>query len=110
MVGALAALVFANVAQIAVGIAGIDPSPPADALPLIAATATLGIAAIPMVRTGQRAGAVLGIAFCIMSMIGMGPHKLFLEDGAVIAPMVIVGFVFEIVVIRAAVAVLRNRA
>ena len=32
-------------------------------------------------------------------MVGMGPHKLFLENGGVIAPMALVGFVFELVFI-----------
>lgn len=107
MVGALYALIAANVTQIAAGLAGADPSPPANVLPFIAATAALGIAAVPMVRAGARHGYFLGIAFCLLSMVGMGPHKLFLVDGLTIAPMALVGFGFELAFIGAAVRELR---
>jgi hypothetical protein len=110
MLGALYALIAANAMQIAAGLATIEPSPPAAVLPFIAATAALGIAAVPMVRTGRRGGYLLGIAFCLVSMIGMGPHKLFLEDGLIIAPLALVGFTFELVFIRAAVGALRGRS
>ena len=58
--------------------------------------------------SNQRAGYVLGIAFCLLSMIGMGPHKLFLEDGATIAPLALVGFGLELTFIRSAIASLRS--
>jgi hypothetical protein len=38
----------------------------------------------------------------------MGPHKLFLEDGGVIAPMALAGFAFEVLFIVYAVRSLRN--
>ena len=103
-------LILANTMQIAAGIAGIDPSPPSVLLPFIATTAALGVAAVPMVRANRRAGYLLGIVFCAVSMVGMGPHKLFLEDGLVIAPMALVGFGFEITFIRLAVVALRGRS
>lgn len=109
MLGALYALILANGVQIAAGLAGIDPSPPSDVLPMIAATAALGVAAVPLVRAHQRMGYLLGITFCLLSMIGMGPHKLFLEDGAVIAPLALVGFGFEVAFIRTAILALRGR-
>ncbi len=96
LVGSLQALLVANFVQIAAGLAGADPSPPADVIPGIAATAVLGIAALALVRAGDRLGYYLGIVFCLASMIGMGPHKLFLADGGVIAPLALVGFAFEI--------------
>lgn len=108
MVGCLQALIVANLVQVAAGFAGADPSPPADVVPSIAATALLGLAALPMVRVGSRLGYQLGIAFCLVSMIGMGPHKLFLEDGGVIAPMALAGFAFEVLFIVYAVRSLRN--
>lgn len=109
MLGSLYALILANAVQIAAGLAGINPSPPVEVLPLVAATTAFGVAAVPLVRAGDRAGLLLGIAFCALSLIGMGPHKLFLEDGAVIAPMALAGFGFEIVFVRAAIQSLRDR-
>lgn len=107
MIGSLQALIVANLVQVAAGFAEADPSPPADVIPLIAATALLGLAALPMVRAGERLGFQLGIAFCLISMIGMGPHKLFLEDGGVIAPVALVGFALEVAFIGYAVRQLR---
>lgn len=109
LLGALLAVVAANAVQIAAGLAGVDPSPPADVLPLIAAMALIGVAAIPLVRAGERLGLWLGIACCTTSMIGMGPHKLFVEDGAAIAPLALVGFAFAVVFIRTAILSLRDR-
>jgi hypothetical protein len=110
MLGALCAVIFANLVQIAAGLAGVDPGPPADVLPLIAATAALGVAAVPMVRSGDRGGLWLGIACCTVSTIGMGPHKLFLDDGLTIAPMALIGFGFQVAFIRAAALTLRDRS
>ena len=107
MVGCLQALIVANLIQVAAGFAGVDPSPPLDVLPGIAATAMLGLAALPMVRGGERLGYQIGIGFCLASMVGMGPHKLFLEDGGVIAPLALVGFAFEVLFIVHAVRALR---
>lgn len=109
MLGALAALIVANAVQIAAGLAAIDPSPPTQVLPLLAATLAVGAAAIPMVRAGARAGLHLGLAFCSLSLIGMGPHKLLLENGLVLAPLTMTGFVFEIVFVTAAIRELRRR-
>lgn len=108
MLGALYALILANAVQIAAGMAQLDLSPPIEVLPLLAATVALGVASVPMVRAGHRHGLLLGIAFCALSLIGMGPHKLFLEDGLVIAPMALTGFTFEIVFVRAAIQALRR--
>lgn len=109
MVGSLQALIVANLVQVFAGFAGADPSPPSAVVPGIAATALLGLAALPMVRDEGRLGYQLGIGFCLASMIGMGPHKLFLEDGGVIAPMALVGFAFELLFIFHAVRALRGR-
>ncbi len=109
MVGCLQALVVANLVQVAAGFAAADPSPPAEVVPGIAATALLGLAALPMVRAGLAAGFRLSILFALVSMVGMGPHKLFLADGGVIAPMAIVGFALEVVVVVVAVRSLRGR-
>ena len=109
MIGCLQALVVANLIQVAAAFAGADPSPPAEVVPSIAATALIGIAAIPMVRSARRLGYLLGIAFCLISMVGMGPHKLFLADGATIAPMAIIGFGFEVLFIVHAARAIRER-
>lgn len=110
MLGALYALVFANLVQLASGLAGIDPSPPPNVLPFIAAIAALGITAIPLVRDDEPTGSFVGIAFCLVSMVGMGPHKLFLEDGLIIAPLALVGFALEVIFIRTALLRLRRRS
>ena len=107
MIGCLYALIVANLVQVLAGFTGADPSPPADVVPGIAATALLGLGALPMIRDRQPAGYKLGIAFCLASMVGMGPHKLFLENGGVIAPMALVGFAFEVVFIVHALRALR---
>ena len=108
MLGALYALIVANTVQIGAGLAQLDLSPPEAVLPLLAATIALGVAAVPLVRTGSRSGYVLGIVFCTLSLIGMGPHKLFLENGLAIAPMALTGFAFEIVFVREALRALRR--
>ncbi|MEM8747409.1 MAG: hypothetical protein AAGF91_11965 [Actinomycetota bacterium] len=109
MISALVALIVGHLLQLAAGFAQVEPFPPGDVLPMIGATVALGAAAIPLVRAGQRAGLMLGIAFCALSLIGMGPHKLFLENGSVIAPIALMGFAFEIVFVRAAILELRRR-
>lgn len=109
MVGCLYALIMANLVQILAGLAGAHPSPPADVLPGIAATAMLGLAALPMVQVGERRGYQLGIVFCLASLVGMGPHKLFLDDGGVIAPMALVGFALEIAFTVSAIRALRSQ-
>lgn len=110
MLGCMYALIVANLVQVLAGFAAADPSPPAAVVPGIAATALLGLGALPMVRGGQTAGYKLGIAFCLASMVGMGPHKLFLENGGVIAPMALVGFAFEVVFIFHAIRALRAQS
>lgn len=107
MIGCLQGLVLANLIQVAAGFMGADPSPPSEVVPGIAATALLGLAAIPMVRASDRLGYRLGIGFCLASMVGMGPHKLLLDNGGVIAPLALVGFAFEILFIVHAVRALR---
>lgn len=108
MLGSLGALLLANGMQIAAALAKLDVSPPVDVLPLLAATMAIGIAAIPLVRAGQRQGLVLGLVFCALSLIGMGPHKLFLENGTVIGPLALTGFAFEIAFARTAIRSLRD--
>lgn len=108
MLGALYALILANAVQIAAGLAQLDLSPPVEVLPLLGATVALGVASVPLVRAGQRQGLLVGIAFCALSLIGMGPHKLFVEDGLILAPMALTGFTFEIVFVRAAIQALRS--
>ena len=107
LIGTLQALIAANAVQIAAGFANADPSPPAEVVPGIAATAVLGIAALALVRVGDRFGYYLGIGFCMASMIGMGPHKLFLADGGSIAPLALVGFALEVTFIVHALRLLR---
>ena len=109
MLGALYALIVANSVQIAAGLAQLELSPPEAVLPLLAATVAFGVAAVPLVRSGDRSGYVLGLVFCTLSLIGMGPHKVFLEDGLAIAPMALTGFAFEIVFAREAIRALRNQ-
>lgn len=108
MVACLQALVLANLVQVGAAFAGAEPSPPADVVPGIAATAVLGLAAVSLVRESARLGYVLGIGFCLASMVGMGPHKLFLADGGVIAPLALVGFAFEVLFIVHATRALRS--
>jgi hypothetical protein len=108
MLGCLQALVVANLVQVAAAFAGVEPSPPSAVVPGIAATAVLGLAAIPLVRDSVRLGYGLGIAFCLASMIGMGPHKLLLDDGGVIAPLALVGFALEVLFIVHATRALRS--
>jgi hypothetical protein len=69
-----------------------EPHPPLSLVPFIAATAALGVAALPLLRAGLRAGSLAGVAFALVSMISFGPHKLLLGDMPDIAPAVIVGF------------------
>ncbi len=108
MIGCLYALIVANLVQVLAGFTGADPSPPSAVVPGIAATALLGLGALPMIQDRHPAGYKLGIAFCLASMVGMGPHKLFMENGGVIAPMALVGFAFEVVFIIHAVRALRS--
>ncbi len=107
LVGSLNALIAANLIQVLAAFSDADPSPPPSVVPAIAATVLLGIAARPMVIDGDRLGYKLGIGFCLASMVGMGPHKLFLDDGLVIAPMALVGFSLALVFIAQALRALR---
>ncbi len=108
MVGCVMGLIALNIVQIGAAFAGLEPHPAAEVVPIIAATAAIGIIALPMVRTGDRLGYQLGIVFAALSMIGMGPHKLFLENGTTIAPVAIVGFLAELTFIGLAMRQLRR--
>lgn len=107
MAGCVMGLIALNLIQIGAAFAGLEPHPDAAVVPIIAATAALGIIALPMVRAGDKLGYQLGIAFAATSMIGMGPHKLFLENGMTIAPVAIVGFLAEAAFIGLAIRRLR---
>ena len=109
MLGALYALIVANGVQIAAGLAQLELSPPQAVMPLLGATVAIGVAAVPLVKSSVRAGYLAGIVFCALSLIGMGPHKVFLDDGLTIAPLALTGFAFEIVFVREAVRALRGR-
>lgn len=106
--GCVAALVMLHLTQIGAAFAGLEPHPPADVVPLIAAMAALGIASIPSLRARERIGRQLAAVFALVSMIGMGPHKLFLENGATIAPVALVGFGLAVTVVVAALRNLRT--
>lgn len=108
MVACLHALIAANVVQLAAAFANFEPGPPAEMVPAIAATAVVGIAALALLRVGDRLGYWVGIAFCAASMVGMGPHKLFMEDGVVIAPLALVGFGFAVTYLAEATKTLRS--
>ncbi len=108
ILGCLMGLIALNAVMITAAFANLEPRPDADIVPFIAATAAIGIIALPLVRSGVRLGYHLGIVFAAVSMIGMGPHKLFLEDGATIAPVAIVGFLAELTLIGVAVRELRT--
>ena len=108
MLACLYGLIALNAVQIAAGLSSVDIKPPEEVLPLIAATAGLGVAAVPLVRAGMRPGLFIGIAFCLLSMIGAGPHKLFLDNGLAIAPMALLGFAAEVLFIVLAVRELRT--
>jgi putative Mn2+ efflux pump MntP len=108
MVGCVMGLIALNAVQIGAAFAGLEPHPDAEVVPIIAATAAIGIIALPMVRAGDRLGSKLGLVFAGLSMIGMGPHKLLLENGATIAPVAIVGFLAELTFIISAVRHLRE--
>lgn len=110
MTGCLFGLLLLNLVQIAAGLAGIEPSPAEDVIPIIAATAAIGLVAVPMVMAGERLGYQIGIVFSLVSMIGMGPHKLLLEDGSIIAPVALVGFAAEVAFLWAASRELRAEA
>ena len=56
MVGCMYALIVANLVQVLAGFAAADPSPPAAVVPGIAATALLGLGALPMIRSALPAG------------------------------------------------------
>jgi len=101
-------LVFFNLVQVFAAFAGFNPHPPEAVVPLIVATAGLGIAAIPLILRSTTLGSYLSIAFAVVSMIGMGPHKLFLENGLVIAPVALLGFIAAVVLIISAVKMLRQ--
>lgn len=109
MTGCLHALILLNLVQIAAGLAGIDPSPASEVIPIIAATAAIGVVAASLVAASERLGYQIGIVFSLVSMIGMGPHKLLVEDGGIIAPVALVGFAAEVVFIWVAVRELRAR-
>lgn len=98
-IGAVAALVMLHLAQVVAALAGLDPHPPVDVVPLIVAMAALGVASLPSLASGDRVGQQLAVAFALVSMIGMGPHKLFLENGATIAPVALVGFGLAVAVV-----------
>lgn len=105
--GCLQALVAANAVQVGAAFASVDPSPPSELVPFIAATAVIGLASLAWVRAGLRVGYWLGVLFCLVSMIGMGPHKLLMDDGGVIAPLALAGFAFEVVFLLGAFRYLR---
>jgi len=107
MLGCLLGLVALNAVMVGAAFANIEPHPDADVVPFIAATAAIGIIALPLVRSGDRLGYYLGVLFAVVSMIGMGPHKLFLENGTTVAPVAIVGFLAELALIGTAVRELR---
>ena len=101
-VGCVAALAMLHLAQVAAAFAGLDPHPPADVVPLIVAMAALGIASLPSLSSGDRIGQQLAAGFALVSMVGMGPHKLFLENGGTIAPVALVGFALAVTVVALA--------
>jgi hypothetical protein len=107
-VGCLLALIALNLVQIGAGLAQVAPHPDGDVLPIIAATAALGLLALPMVIARRRLGYAVGLIFCLVSMIGMGPHKLLLAEGALVAPVALTGFVVELAFAWAALLALRG--
>ncbi|MDY7101467.1 MAG: hypothetical protein S0880_09800 [Actinomycetota bacterium] len=107
LTGGLSVLVLLNLVQVLAAFSGTEPHPPTEVVPLTAAIAALGVAAFPLVRAAQRAGLGLAVGCAGLSTIGMGPHKLLLEDGATIAPVALVGFGAAVAVIVTAVRELR---
>lgn len=105
----LFALIFLNLAQVAAGLTSIEPRPPAFALPLIIATVAVGIFATVLTIARSTLGYYVGIPFALLSFIGMGPHKLLAEDGMIIAPVALLGFVLEVIYLWVAIRCVRAR-
>ncbi|MEM8902242.1 MAG: hypothetical protein AAGA17_07630 [Actinomycetota bacterium] len=100
--GCVLALVLLHLVQVAAALAGLEPHPPADVVPMIVAMAALGVAAVPALLAGERVGQYLVAGFALVSMVGMGPHKLFLDNGTTIAPVALLGFAMAVTVVVAA--------
>jgi hypothetical protein len=86
---------------------GTEPHPPTPVVRFTAAIGALGAAALPMIRVDRRLGLGLAIATASLSMVGMGPHKLLLEDGLTIAPVALTGFAAEVAIMSVAARRLR---
>jgi hypothetical protein len=107
LTGCVGALVLLNLVQVLAAFSGTEPHPPTQVVPFTAAIAAIGAAALPMIRVDRRLGLGLAIATASLSMVGMGPHKLLLEDGLTIAPVALTGFAAEVAIMSVAARRLR---
>ncbi len=71
MLGCMYALIVANLVQVHAGFAAADPSPPAAVVPGIAATALLGLGALPMIRSGPSEATVKTHLSRVLAKLGV---------------------------------------
>lgn len=100
--GAVAGLLTLHAATLVAAFTRTEPYPPLGVVPLIATFVAIGIMACVMVRERARGGIALAALFATASLISFGPHKLFTEGMPAIAPAVLAGMAFEIVILVAA--------
>ena len=95
----LLGLLVLNAVMLLALFAQVAPNPPGRFGPYIGTTIALAAMALPLITWQNRWGLLPALLAALMSMLSLGPHKLFFEPAAVLLwPVILLGSVLIILV------------
>ena len=91
--------------------AQVQPHPPAEVGPFIAASLSLAIVSLPLVWWRNKTGYIISIIVGVLGLVSFGPHKFFTESESAgqVFPAIIVGTVLSVVLVIASITGLRKK-
>lgn len=105
----LIGLLVLNAVMLLALFAQVAPNPPGKFGPFIGATISLAAMALPLISWQNRWGLLPALLAALMSLLSLGPHKLFLEPtAALLWPVILLGSVLILLVVVSGVSYWRT--
>ena len=99
---ALLALLSFGAVMLATALTGLQPSPPADKLPIVATSLALGVAAFWLLAVRHAAAGTVSLLAALAWVPTVGVHKFLLEPHALLlTPVLLVGSACVVVLVAA---------
>ena len=106
VVSSLAGLILLNCVLLGSLWAQVQPHPPANVGPFIAASLSLAVLSIPLVWWRNKIGYTISIIVGLLGLVSFGPHKFITEPESAVQvfPAILVGTVLSLALIISSIA------